>query len=487
MNRSFLFLLLITLFFQANCLYNPIVREVLELDGQGKKDEYLKYLPFFLGPSSIGARMTPTLGNLIRTDSQIHVVFNRSMDPESFSAILGSSLTTVWSDTFQSNDTVTLTGNHPLGIITFTMDAKDSNGNQMQTITGNYTVVSTNTNLYYVSVFGNDGNLGTTPTNPKQSILSAISGSVSPAAILVSAGEYPLTASLSLMEGISLYGGFSQDFLNRDLSASTTRIFDSRTGSDLIAIVAGPAVSVATYFDGFTVQSANDPATIQSTAFFCNGGSPIISRNRMLGGTASTGSGYSIGIRISGASPNIIDNYNIQAGDALDTFGIFIENSSSPTITNNTISGGSAAGSDHALYSGPQNNNPIISNNVISGKTGSISYGLNSSFPSNVTLTNNFINGGSGNLSIAIYNGAGNGTSRGNYSSNRLFTSGGTNRFCMYEAGITAPTYNSPISFNNNQLFDCPSGLYFDNNTPIFDFNTINGLTIGGALYTGNF
>ncbi|PJZ44938.1 DUF1565 domain-containing protein [Leptospira brenneri] len=481
-------LIFLSLLVQFHCLLNPIVREFLEFD-LSKKNNQLRNLGLlfglFTGPN---ANITPSLGNVILANAQIRVIFNRSMDPNSLSANLGIQLTPVWSETFSQNDTVTLSGSIPTGVTPFQLDATDTFGIRMTTVTGSYVVLNSNTNLYYVSPSGNDGNSGTSIQSPKLTISSAIAGATTPAAILVSEGDYSidsvLGSSINLTNNVSLYGGLSSNFLDRNPSLYSTRIIDTATSAttDTITILAGASITLTTVIDGFTIRSASNPnATGFGIAISCVSGSPTITNNRVESGNLNIA--WSTGILVTSASPLISNNTIISGSSSVaDTFGIFIRNAGSPTVSYNTIYGGNATTSAHAIYNSPDSNSPTIIGNTLEGGSGSISYALNTSYPSNATVTNNLMNGGGGVTSIALYHGFGSGDI-GNYQNNVLFTSGGTNRYCLYEGGGT-----NPISFNGNRLLDCPTALYFDEATTIInDIATINGGTVGGPTYSGNY
>ncbi|EOQ97638.1 hypothetical protein LEP1GSC195_0236 [Leptospira wolbachii serovar Codice str. CDC] len=466
------------------------MREILELD-RSKKENQLQNLWLLLGNlPGPEATITPSVGNVILSNAQIRVVFNRSMDTGSLSATLGIQLTPTWSDTVTVNDTVTLSGSIPTGTTPFRLDAMDTSGIRLTTINGFYTVLSSNTNLYYVSTKGNDGNSGTSIGSPKLTIASAITGATAPAAILVSVGNYfitkPAMPSIVLTETVSLYGGLSDDFLNRDPTQYTTMVatIDSNFITDTYTIIAGASITPNTVIDGFTIRGPSNPnASGMSMGISCSSGSPTITNNRVEGGAVNPA--FSIAILVS-ASSALIANNLIAGGSSVasSSFGVYIQNISSPSIFANTILGGNAPlASSHGIYNAQQSNTPIILGNTLFGGTGLISYALNTSPPSNPTVMNNSMDGGAGITSRALYFPVGGGIF-GNYQNNTLFTTGGTNRYCVYEEiGGT-----NPLIFSGNRLFDCPTALYLDDGaTAINNIGTINGWTGGGSTYSGNY
>ncbi|WP_244594320.1 DUF1565 domain-containing protein [Leptospira ryugenii] len=486
-------LILLLFLLLQHCMFNPIVREILNLDPNNAKDDILNtllLLAFVTDRSIPTATITPSTGNIILSNSTIHVVFSKTMDPSTLSATLGSSLSSTWSHTKVLNDTVSLSGNLPVGKITFRLDAKDTFGQSITQINGTYLVLNSNTSIYYVSTLGNDSNSGNLSSAPKQSIQSAISGAIPPAAIFIAVGEYSVDSavptSINLVDKVSLYGGYSLDFLSRNPNIYVSKIQDVSTGAvvDTRTIRAGATITRSTVIDGLSiVGSSNLNASGNSFAVHCLNGSPTISNNLIQAGSVS--SITTIGIMADASSPVISDNTIFGGRSTTEyTFGIFLQNGASSEIQNNTIDAGIATNnSAHGIYTGPQANNPTIVGNIIYGGSGNISFGLNTSHPSNITLTSNSIDGGIGNTSYAIYHGTGGGNV-GSYQSNSLYTSGGTNRYCLFEAG----TGSSPLIFNQNRIYNCPTAIYFDQGSvAINSISTINGGTTNGSSYSGNY
>ena len=148
---------------------------------------------------------------------------------------------------------------------------------------------------------GSDDNLGT-PADPMQTIDAAIAYLESndfTADVLVAAGDYHYNYStgnpLTVVEGVSLYGGYSTDFGTRDPESLVTRIIDDSTSGGLTsspnrAMHVPEGVTQATVIDGFTIIGGG--GTI-SAAIFCQRSSPTISNNHV---DAGSGSGESYGI-----------------------------------------------------------------------------------------------------------------------------------------------------------------------------------------------
>ena len=90
-------------------------------------------------------------------------------------------------------------------------------------------------NFFYVNAAAvDDSGDGLTASTPKKFIPSAIVLAVGGDAVLVAEGNITVTSgttSIALLEGVSLYGGFSADFTARDPLTYTTTITDDRTAN----------------------------------------------------------------------------------------------------------------------------------------------------------------------------------------------------------------------------------------------------------------
>lgn len=140
-------IVLFLLFFNQ-CLLNPIVREILELDLEKNNHNDFKSLLLLGGlidRSIPTATVTPSVGNIILANSSLKVVFSKSMEPNSLSATLGTRLSATWTQTSLPNDTANLSGNISVGTNTFVLDAKDSLGISLTQVIGTYVVLSSDT------------------------------------------------------------------------------------------------------------------------------------------------------------------------------------------------------------------------------------------------------------------------------------------------------------------------------------------------------
>ncbi len=206
--------------------------------------------------------------------------------------------------------------------------------------------------------------------------------------VYVAEGDYP--EKVTLIEGISLYGGFSCTKASCTWKRDPKTLDSSIVDQNDQGVVASHNITRQTQLDGFHVQgeSVNSTAaTPGAAAVTIAGGSPTISNNTVDGPVIS-GNGSSIGIAISG-----IGNTSIQAPG--------------PQIVGNTIRGGQApSGASTGIVLGPPQNSSggappatvaEITNNVIYGGNAKSSYGITANTSADGTVVGaNIIGGGKG-------------------------------------------------------------------------------------------
>jgi len=381
------------------------------------------------------------------------------------------------------------------------IDAKDLSGNPLETLNLIFTIVE---GLVYVSPTGDDANDGT-KDSPKATIPAAIAeaqglgyDATLPGAVLVSQGTYSVNSDPSiethviLEEGISIYGGYSTDFSQRESEANTTIIEDMSTAAPFTptppnrVIDAGSGITAATVVDGFTIQGGG--GTFSSGIFNHDGTSPTVQNNTIDGGS---GGNDSYGIYNDPNSTPTIKNNTIDGGNGRNrTYGIF-NTFSSPIIQNNTIDGGNGGDQSYGIYNNSDSTPNIQNNTIDGGNGGNFSSGIFNNSSSPIIQNNTIYGGNGGRFSFCIFNGFSSpsiknntidGGSGGNVSSgifnassspaiqnNIIMTSGnGSTRTCINEDDNNSV----PTSIQNNDLFDCPTALYVD-------FIDGNLLTIG--------
>ena len=146
-------------------------------------------------------------------------------------------------------------------------------------------------------------------------------------------------------------------------------------------VLGGPVISFYHQEDstaqvvGFTIKGG---ASYDGGGIYCESSSPTISNNTISDNSASSDYGGGGGIYCSSSSPSISNNTisdNSASGRYGGGGGIYCS-SSSPSISNNTISGNSTSGTHGdggGIYC--SSSTPRISNNTISGNSASGTYG----------------------------------------------------------------------------------------------------------------
>ncbi|MBN2323597.1 MAG: hypothetical protein JXQ30_07680 [Spirochaetes bacterium] len=371
---------------------------------------------------------------------------------------------------------------------------------------------------------GDDSNPGTAE-EPMKTIQAAIDYADTQyiaAAVIVAEGTYSKDFNadgspvVMLKEGISLYGGYSSDFSERDTAVHETILEDTSSGGGTIGnpnrAVEGDgsvtAITNTTIIDGFSIKggggdhssaifnTSGSAQTIQNSEI--NGGSgdiysygisnlasdPLVQYNVIDGGNAPD---RAHGIYNSSSSPTI--QYNaILGGDdpvSVRTFGIFNDSGSGPTIRNNAIDGGIGAPS-YGIRS-ESSSSPTIVNNTVHGGTVGNCYAINDVSSTSIIRNNTVIVGGAASSNTYLVCLAlGSGTIIEN---NILITSGGTNRYGIFEESSNA----DPASVRNNDIYHVGSGstlaLYYDADGGglIMDIVTMeNDLQVEGKTTGGN-
>ena len=236
--------------------------------------------------------------------------------------------------------------------------------------------------IYYVSSAAIDNNGdGLSPATAKASIPAAISIAVAPALVLVNAGTYVLysdfsTYTITLKEGVSLYGNFSADFSGRS-TVYKSYVRDQSTVKNLGSVIpdsafrSGAGISPATVVDGFYIYQESPVAGTWAALLIENGSTPTIQNNLIYGGSP-------YGVFIDSASPTVLSNNIAGGGDLASNvvYGIYITGSSAPNISYNDIVGGKSVSKSYGIFSG-SSEIALIRNNTIGGGNGKLySYGI---------------------------------------------------------------------------------------------------------------
>lgn len=313
-------------------------------------------------------------------------------------------------------------------------------------------------------------------TAPFKSIQIAINFALANGRIMVCVSKGTYNEAITLGLGIKHQGGYDASAnWGRNIALNVTTI----SSAGLTTVTSPMGATSGTTIDGFTILNVRVGGVV-SQVIYNSSSSPTISNNTISGGNATNN--YGIYNEIS-SSPMITVNTITQGGSGAFTenYGIY-NTSSSPTISNNTINGGSG-NNGYGIYNAVSSS-PTISNNTITGGFSNSCAGLVNS-GSSPTISNNIITGGCPINGYGIKNSGGSPTI-----SNNTIT-GGNGGGGGPHIGINNDTSSSVIS--NNTIIGGNStstnyGIWNGNpSSATIANNTINGGTAGVvyAIYTG--
>ena len=371
-------------------------------------------------PTATVTTNAPALPNaaLVPESTVITVLFSESMDTSAGALQLGGEMASesnggIWSTTANSNDTLTISPSSAwFGSPgrSLTIDALDLAGNALSTLYLSYDIYRGT--VYYVDASQPDDlGDGLTPATARQSLANALADATTPATLLVKAGTFASGTSLTLREGVSLYGGYNTDFSQRAPATLVTTIQSTSAGarnagnrmfySAIYGTGSTTPISNDTIIDGFTLrgpvtgsgpsyavilENAANP-TLQnnvihgggsdnnSTGIYVLQASPLIQKNRIHGGDGAIIGSNSYGMTLAISSATVINN-EIYGGGSLtstgSTYGITLTDAS-PTLRNNTIHGGISdpviAPASYAISSSGTSH-PFVQNNILMSKAG---------------------------------------------------------------------------------------------------------------------
>jgi hypothetical protein len=267
--------------------------------------------------------------------------------------------------------------------------------------------------------------------------------------VYVGNSHYP--EKVTLVEGISLEGGYHCDMMTCDWMRNPGTYDTAILNTDFEGVLAPASITRATKIDGFRLQGMPGQAPNTGSCAISVVGNPSITGNRINGADVTSGSTKGVEILAPNADPNgpLIENNDILGGSvgSLTTVGISFDavpnsqpgSTVSATIRNNRIKGGTGeftsglnawtSGTNtaivgNAITSGnsPGGNNgtsswgiqifgiALIDSNVINGDQNAVGScagiqwcgGINS-FSSTTTITNNVIYGNKAANSVAVY------------------------------------------------------------------------------------
>jgi hypothetical protein len=266
------------------------------------------------------------------------------------------------------------------------------------------------------------------------------------------AGTYSERVDIS--NDIILKGGYSPDFAVRDMAKHASVLAGTETRGATQASpgysirFSGSSVSAKTLLEGFTVKGGD--ANFCAAVVVADRASPVIRSCSLAGGTG----GYTYGLRcLTQAAPRIESSF-IDGGDGGSSFGISADGAAVVVVSCTIVPGtGTAVSYGIALTSSKAS----VSGSVIEGGRANSSYGVAAYSAPELSLFGCTISGGRGNLACAVFIAS----SGPDIRNCLLFTRGTGKAFGIYE------NYgdSDPKILEGNCIFDCPSGLYYDQDT----------------------
>ena len=365
-----------------------------------------------------------------------------AITPSSYTLVSGRSRVLTAIGTFSDNSTQdittlsTWTSSNGTAVFVDTIGIVSGLSNGTSTVSAQFNGITSNDsgdsasisviNDICVSPAGNDTTGDGCPAAPYFTINIAITeaDSLGLSGVRVAEGTY--LEQVAIIEGISLLGGWSDDFTNRDyvnqvttIVAPLDRAIDIRSG-----------VTSSTTISGFTINGRSN--SIASTyGVFISYAAITIENNIINGGGEGGGVNGSTAIRMDNSKPSIIRNNKIHGGSGNYSTGIYLH-AQTGDIYNNVFIGGTTSTSQSkcihkALTSAPA----YIRNNTFDLGHASVNYGIFS------------FDGNPDHLIIQ----------------NNIFFSTDTNGFAITNYSNPASV---PYILENNNFFNIPNAIYYD-------------------------
>ncbi|MHB1456871.1 MAG: right-handed parallel beta-helix repeat-containing protein [Armatimonadota bacterium] len=261
--------------------------------------------------------------------------------------------------------------------------------------------------VYYVDGArpDNSGN-GLSWAAAKKTIQAAITAASSDSEVWVKAVTNGYNESITLVEGVSLYGGFVGNETARNQRNWTTNVtIIDGASKDNSVVTANSGITTATVIDGFTIQNGVGVLWTSERSgggILCNGGSPTIGHNIIRNNTATLGGGIRA---VSGTSP-VIEYNTIQSNQAIYGAGVMMYNGTcrynTITLNTNPTTGNSGGG---GVLVGSYSDQVTVSDNTITdNETVTAGGGIYTSYSSAV-ISGNTVSGNS----VSMTSGSGGG------------------------------------------------------------------------------
>ena len=261
-------------------------------------------------------------------------------------------------------------------------------------------------NIIYVSIETGDDAYRGVVTEPLKTIKAGIDkaagyiadGLAETVDVYVAEGLYEVNSSaesggIMLSNKVSLYGGYKQDFTERDFDAYVSEIVDNAESGDFVATVkSDESVTESCRIDGFTIRGGDTNTTDGWTAVIHSESSDIsIINNKIYAGTSPV-TGISAGIYVTDGGTSYIEDNYIHGGTSTGYCVAVVATLNAITnIAENVIDSGTGGNTTGVLA---QNVSAEITDNRIIAGSGVLTEGLKITDSSQTIVKANYIYGG---------------------------------------------------------------------------------------------
>lgn len=218
----------------------------------------------------------------------------------------------------------------------------------------------------------------------------------------------------------------------------------------------GTDETFAIYNNGLTPQIYNNEIDggfgRNSYAIYSeNSARPLIKENIVYGGSNPDINSESFGIYNTYSSAIILSN-TINGGDSTNAIAIFNDNSANVRIFGNDINGCTNCASSYGVYNNSDSGVFVVNNIIHGGYSDDYSYGIYNK-SKDMTVSNNTISGGSAIFAVSVYNNRQSSESLAIFLKNNILFTDNTDidTFCLYEQNNNS--YFSQVK--NNNLYKC--------------------------------
>ncbi|MCB1175072.1 MAG: hypothetical protein KDK39_15975 [Leptospiraceae bacterium] len=259
------------------------------------------------------------------------------------------------------------------------------------------TILESTANPTYVDANYTGGSSDGSLERPYTDVAAAYSAA--PGAVYMASGNYPITATLTLQAGKSIYGGFTSSF-ERVNDRSLTVIDDTRVGIASAYTIDSGSGDSNTRFDGLTVNGATNSNL--AAALFCNSGAPVFNNLAAAPRTNMAVTGSIYGASFGNSCNATLQNSRLQAPPNTSAWCAGLNlNSANATIKNNQLLGNSCGRPAGILILA--NGVTLSQYNYIhaTGSNTAYTYGIHLASVSGVMVANQWISAGSGGTGAA--------------------------------------------------------------------------------------